>query len=102
MPLSLRALLKELDWALTLKSDENGAGVAQDYATALHWYELAASQNYVTAEYALGRLYEAGHGVPQDYATALHRYQLAAAQGDPASAIAVQRIEQLLLQTPRP
>jgi hypothetical protein len=60
----------------------DGQGVPKDYATALHWFQLAAAQGLAVAENSVGFMHEYGHGVPQDYAAALHWYRLAAARGD--------------------
>jgi TPR repeat protein len=61
----------------------NGTGVAQDDATALHWFQLAANQGLPDAQYNVGVMYRDGQGVAQDYAAALHWFQLAANQGLP-------------------
>jgi TPR repeat protein len=39
-----------------------GQGIPQDYRTARGWYEKAAAQGYVLAEFQLGRFYDAGMG----------------------------------------
>jgi TPR repeat protein len=38
----------------------------QDFDQALMWYEKAAKQDNVDAEYALGLMYDDGEGVEQD------------------------------------
>lgn len=58
-----------------------GHGVRQDYATARHWWERAASQGNAWAQHRLGVLYQKGRGVPQDDATAREWFEKAAAQG---------------------
>ena len=58
-----------------------GHGVAQDYATAMHWYRSSAQAGSVVAEPAearLGDMYYEGTGVSRDYSAALHWYRLAA------------------------
>jgi TPR repeat protein len=57
--------------------------VAQDYAEAAKWYQLATDQGSTSAQYALGLLYRDGKGVPQDNAEAHMLFSLAAAQGGP-------------------
>ena len=47
---------------------DKGRGVAQDFATALKWYRLAADQGDAAAQNDLGVLYDQGKGVAQDYA----------------------------------
>ena len=42
-----------------------GDGVPQDYATAAHWFTLAADQGHVVAQATLGAYYWAGRGVPR-------------------------------------
>jgi len=45
---------------------EDGLGVDQDYAEAVHWYSLAASQGKASAQHNLALCYENGQGVEQD------------------------------------
>jgi TPR repeat protein len=59
-----------------------GNGVPQNYATAVHYYQLAAAQGNALGENNLGIMYQSGDGVPQDYASAARYFQLAAAQGN--------------------
>jgi TPR repeat protein len=59
----------------------NGDGVTQDYAKALHYFQLAAALGNADGENDLGVLYDKGLGVTLDYPTALHWFTLAAAQG---------------------
>ena len=59
-----------------------GDGIAQDYAAALHWFQLSAAQGNSWGETGVGGINYFGHGVSPDYAIALHWYQLAAAQGN--------------------
>ena len=61
--------------------NENGQGVAQDYAEAVRLYLLAAEQGHASAQNNLGYMYEKGLGVAQDYAEAVRLYRLADAQG---------------------
>ena len=58
-----------------------GEGVAQDYQTAIHWYQLAANQGDAAARLNLGLLYSDGLGIPQDYEAATRWVRLAADQG---------------------
>jgi uncharacterized protein len=58
-----------------------GHGVRQEYATARHWWEQAATQGNAWAQHRLGVLYQKGRGVPQDDATAREWFEKAAAQG---------------------
>ena len=60
-------------------------GTAQDYAQALHWYQISAERGdhiAAPAMNALGKLYEAGKGVAASRETAVSWYQKAAALGD--------------------
>jgi uncharacterized protein len=61
--------------------DAEAAYGRSDYATALPLLLLLADQGNATAQYRLGRLYDAGSGVTQDYVQALRWYRLAADQG---------------------
>lgn len=59
-----------------------GIGVAPDFETAIHWYELAAEQGNANAQYHLGDMYREGLGVAPDFEKATHWYELAAEQGN--------------------
>jgi TPR repeat protein len=52
-----------------------------DYPDAAKWYQKAAEQGNVAAEYELGVIYTNGEGVAQDYAEAVRWYRKAANQG---------------------
>ena len=54
----------------------------QDYAEAIRWYKMAATQGISDAQLNLGNMYSYGQGVIQDYAEAVHLYKMAAAQGN--------------------
>ncbi|THJ24852.1 MAG: hypothetical protein CAF45_003405 [Nitrospira sp. CG24E] len=61
---------------------ENGKrGVPQDYATALEWYEKAATQGNGWAQNQLGQMSADGRGMPQDYTKARQWWEQAAVQG---------------------
>ncbi len=46
-------------------------GVAQDYAEAVRWYQLAAAQGHAVAQSNLGFMFEKGEGVVNDIAEAI-------------------------------
>ncbi len=58
-----------------------GFGVKQDYSTAIWWFRQSAMQNYSSAQYNLGYMYQYGLGVKQDIDTAIKWYTKAADQG---------------------
>jgi TPR repeat protein len=60
-----------------------GRLVAQDYAVAVRWWQLAASQDYAAAQALLGTAYYTGRGVEQDEKTAVALFKTAAAQNEP-------------------
>lgn len=62
---------------------ERGEGVAQNYAKALHWYELAAQQQEDYALNNLGWMYENGMGVKKDISKAIEYYSKAIEKGNP-------------------
>ena len=62
--------------------DQEGQGVAQDYAEAVRWYKLAAAQGLADAQYNLGIMYAEGHGVLQDHTLAHMWFNIAAVKGD--------------------
>lgn len=51
------------------------------YKEAIHWYRLAADQEYVDAQYRMGVTYVLGRGVSQDYQQAADWFRKAAEQG---------------------
>jgi TPR repeat protein len=57
-----------------------GEGVKQDTAEGLQWYQRAANQGYVPAQYAIGAYYENGWGIEQNNSEAFRWYRKAAAQ----------------------
>ncbi len=58
-----------------------GKGVKRDYHKARRWFEKAAEQRHVKAQYNLGLIYREGLGVDRDLEDAVAWYKLAAAQG---------------------
>ncbi|MGD8569345.1 MAG: hypothetical protein PVJ39_14755 [Gammaproteobacteria bacterium] len=61
-----------------------GEGVEKDIATALYWYEKAASQGFGEAQYRLGSLYFTGKdNIPKDYNKAYQWLSQAAENGKP-------------------
>ena len=63
-----------------------GQGVEQDLKEAVKWYQKAADQGQVNAQYTLGWMYANGRGVEQNYVTACAWYNIAAAKGDTEAA----------------
>ena len=63
-------------WAQSLLGDSYafGAGVLQDDAEALKWYQLAAAQGDASAQNNLGTFYSSGRGISQDAAEAMKWY----------------------------
>ena len=64
---------------------DHGLGVEEDDAAAVHWYQLAADQNFPLAMRNLANMYAGGHGVTFDKAQAEYWYQKAAEAGDPVA-----------------
>ncbi|MDX8379932.1 MAG: SPOR domain-containing protein [Gallionella sp.] len=58
-----------------------GKEVEQDYAEAMKWFRLAASQGQPQSQFNLGMMYAYGLGVAKDHTKASHWYRLAADQG---------------------
>jgi TPR repeat protein len=65
---------------------DKGQGVEQDFKEAVKWYQKAADQGDVDAQFNLGVMYAEGEGVEQDYVTAYTWYNIAAAKGDTQAA----------------
>jgi len=57
---------------------QRGLGVAQNFQTALSWFEKAAAQKLPEASVNLGLLYFDGFGVPQDQQKAFRLFSIAA------------------------
>ncbi|HSE75625.1 MAG TPA: tetratricopeptide repeat protein, partial [Dongiaceae bacterium] len=70
----------------------HGLGVQRDDAAAVHWYQMAADQNFPLAMRNLANMYASGHGVPFDKAQADFWFQKAADAGDP---VAIKRLAAL-------
>ena len=58
-----------------------GQGVGKNYSQAFHWYNLAAEQGHVAAQYNIGIMYEQGIGTAKDRAKAKQWFKKAADQG---------------------
>ncbi|MDC4501121.1 sel1 repeat family protein, partial [Acinetobacter baumannii] len=56
-------------------------GTAQDYKIAVEWYQKAATQGNVNAQFNLGILYAKGLGVSKNYEIAKQWIEKAAEQG---------------------
>jgi TPR repeat protein len=61
---------------------ENGEGVRKDDKEAFEWYEKAAKQGNVKAQYKLGSMYYNGQGIEKDDKEAFEWCQKAAEKGD--------------------
>lgn len=81
----------EAQYNLGVLFDE-GAGVEQDLACAIRWYEKAATQGFIDAQTNLGMMYYHGHGVDRDYRAATHWFRQAADQGDEEARTCLQKI----------
>jgi len=55
-----------------------GDGVPQDHTVALHWFRLAAEQDFADAQHNLGEMYFNGEGVGRDTVEAYKWLTLAA------------------------
>jgi TPR repeat protein len=80
----------------------NGEGLSQDYAEALKWYRLAATQGDARSQSNLGIMYANGQGVPRDLSEALNWFRLAAAQGDAGVSIRAYLEGKAEAEAPRP
>lgn len=65
---------------------DDGLGLPQNFARALHWYRKAAYSGLVDSQYILARFYGRGRGVKQDPATAFFWFNIATAGGHPFAA----------------
>lgn len=61
--------------------NSNGDTSAKDAAKALCWYEKAAAQGHIVAQFYCGNMYNKGIGTGVDKAKALYWYEKAAEQG---------------------
>ena len=60
-----------------------GLYVTRDINKAIHYYSLAADQNYPNAQINLGAIYHEGQYISRDISKAIHYYTLAANQNNP-------------------
>ncbi len=60
---------------------------------ATEWYLMSAMQNYMDAQYEMGRRYESGTGVQQNYSEAFSWYSKAAAQGHTGAMTGAKRVK---------
>lgn len=60
---------------------------ANNYRTALDWFERAAGQGHVHAQRSVAIMYDGGFGVPRDVSVAVSWYRKAAARGCEESAV---------------
>lgn len=58
---------------------------AGNYAEAHQWFERAAKQGHVGAQFSLGASFELGRGIAQSFESARYWYEQAANQGDEAA-----------------
>lgn len=63
--------------------DQGGETVAKDDKAASTWFEAAARQDHVNAQFNLGNAYKRGRGVPQSEEQAVFWWQQAADLGSP-------------------
>ncbi len=87
----------DAQWQLGVRYHD-GAGVPQDDAQAVQWFQRAAEQGNVAAQGALGAYYWRGRGVFQDLSKAYFWSTIAMAQGDE---ISKSRLEGLASQMTR-
>ena len=76
----------------------DGQGVAQDYAKAREWWEKAAAQGDVDAQYNLGFMYYDGRGGVRNYAKAREWFEKVAAQTENAENTEVVRKARQILE----
>jgi TPR repeat protein len=82
-PLMERATAGDVEAQLELAlAYHSGTSVAQNYAQAARWAQMAAIQGNAQAQNLLGRYAHGGLGVKQDQATAIQLLRAAAQQGD--------------------
>lgn len=60
----------------------NGEGTPKDMEKALYWYEKAAEQGHINAQFYCGWMNDNGEGTPQDKSKALQWYEKSAEQGN--------------------
>ena len=74
-----------------------GRGAPKDWKLAAKWYEAAAENGDVGAQYIIASFYEHGDGVPQDLRRALEWYVQAAKQGDVGAAVQAKDVARRLV-----
>ena len=53
----------------------NGEGIEKDLEKALYWYQKAAENEYIKAQYDLALLYQEGKKIEKNFKKALYWYQ---------------------------
>ena len=71
---------------------EGGHCLPSQYAEALRWFQLAATQGYPYALFSVGLMHELGHGMLADNAAAILWYKRAAAAGHPRASCCLQKL----------
>ena len=66
---------------LSIEKARKKAPTPEDKAEAAKWYQRAAEQGHMYAQYNLGTLFYTGQGVPQNYVEAAKWYRKSAEQG---------------------
>ena len=78
---------------LSIQLYYDGQGVKQDYTKAREWWEKAAAQGKVSAQYNLGFLYYDGQGVKKARDRVTPWWEKAAAQGNIDAKEGLQRLQ---------
>jgi TPR repeat protein len=68
-------------YLISLDCGTNKSSPMKNYQAAAHWFEQAASQGHMRAQFQLATMYENGRGVPQDFSEAAKLYESAAEGG---------------------
>lgn len=71
----------EAQYQLALKYDFGRSNLTVNHQKAAQWYQKAAEQGHVKAQYNLGYLFQEGEGVQKDIHKAMYWFEKAAEQG---------------------
>jgi TPR repeat protein len=77
---------------------DDGQGVNQSECEAMRWYQEAADQGLVNAQFNVGTMFASGQGVKQDFGEAKRWFRKAAGQEDAEAKTAALRMEEMLCE----
>jgi len=85
--------LAQFEYAMLLS--QGGTGEREDLVEAIKWFEMAAEQGHVQAQYELAQVYKLGRGTLQDYRASARWFMEAARKGHVAAQYHMGRLHRI-------